>query len=76
MFLNYLIIYSIYVFIYFSPIFIYKIMAGKEIKGIIDEKGEKIYFTKEHELYYKIKTNSYFRTEKAAEKAGFKKYER
>ena len=76
MFLNYLIAYSVYIFICFSPIILYKIMVGKEIKGYINRKGEKIYFSKDHNLYYKVKTERYFRSEKAAIKAGFRKPKR
>ena len=74
--IKYLLLYLAYVFIWILPLIIYKIRHGKDIKGNINRKGDKIYYTKEHRLYYTVDAEKYFRSEKAAEKAGFRKPKR
>lgn len=43
------------------------------IKANINSKGEKIYHTPEGRLYYSVKPVDYFKNEKQAVKAGYRK---
>lgn len=43
------------------------------IKANVNSKGEKIYHTPQGRLYYSVKPVDYFKSEKQAEKAGYRK---